>query len=201
MLEAYKEIIMSRHFPTNTKATFANAQKFIHLRRQSVPLFKAVELSAKKIRAKDREDVDTMIKQATLMRFSEQHYDYEHIAKQYEHFLNTHNIIDGLIITELNEGCIDKVLDPEVYFTISPDNEALIRRRLAWELQVSKLKQDKEGRKGTIRRLSTLDAAVDRKMKEFVRQRKSDRLSRRAMEAHRLHRKSSLPALRPHRVN
>lgn len=104
MMQALKNLIIDRHSPAKSKVTLANAQKFIHLRRQDVPFNDAVKLSARKIGDSERQDIEMLLKQVTLLKFSEEHYDYEHITKQYEFFENTHQIVDGLIITENNAG-------------------------------------------------------------------------------------------------
>jgi hypothetical protein len=112
MLTAYKHIILAKHSPDKSKASLANAQKFIRLRRQEVPLKEAVKLSTKKIRGTEIEDIDMLLKQVTLLKFSEQHYDYEHITKQYGCFEDSHNIVNGLIIHEGNQAYADEEIDP-----------------------------------------------------------------------------------------
>jgi len=134
---------MDLHSPAKTKVTLANAQKFIHLRRQEVPLKEAVKLSAKKIRDTERQDIDMLLKQVTLLKFSEEHYDYEHITKQYEHFENTHNIVNGLILTDNNQGYANEMLDQRVIeLTKSPDRGAIIRRRRVNDLKLFQRKHD-----------------------------------------------------------
>lgn len=143
MLSALKDIIMQIHSPGKTKVTLANAQKFIHLRRQSVPLKEAIKLSAKKIRDSERQDIDTLLKHVTLLKFSEEHYDYEHITKQYELFQNTHNIVNGLIVNEKNEGYASEVLDPRIIeLTKAIDRADIVRRRRVNDFKIMEKKHD-----------------------------------------------------------
>jgi hypothetical protein len=178
MLVAYKQIILAKHSPEKVKASLANAQKFIRLRRQEVPLKEAVKLSTKKI-----DDIDMLLKQVTLLKFSEQHYDYEHITKQYVSFEDSHNIVNGLIIHEGNEAYANEVIDPRIAQLKKAKYQAEAAKRKQVKDEEMLGLRNKGSRRGSLLGEETKASSYAQKWRMHPKQEKARKVSQGITEA------------------